>query len=223
MYTALDILQHIPGPHTGQPVLFSRAAEPSAALIAVHGRGGDAESMHHWATSVAPNACILTPQAAQNSWYPQRFLVPQYENQPSLDSALAMLDAVVSYCECEGFSKESLVLAGFSQGACMIAEYAKRNPARYRGIALMSGGLIGSDEEVATVSQIGRVEALASAPVYIGCDEHDPHIPISRVHATAEFFSNQGATVDLHIYQGLGHTIHPDAAAFIHIVASTNN
>ena len=47
-------------------------------------------------------------------------------------------------------------------------------------------------------------------PVFIGCSDVDAHIPLERVHETAETLGRLGAEVDERIYPGVGHTIVED-------------
>lgn len=204
-------IESIEGPHQNASLYTSDTKSPTQALILVHGRGASYESILPLAAGVSPETLVLAPQANNLTWYPERFLVPQADNEPHLSSALACLTTIVDIAKEKNLTEAEIVLAGFSQGACLVGEYVKRNPTRYKGVAILSGGLIGTDEEVA--HNLGG--DLAETPIYIGCDENDPHIPLSRVHATFEYLKSHGALVDEQIYQGLGHTVHPDAFQFL--------
>jgi predicted esterase len=52
--------------------------------------------------------------------------------------------------------------------------------------------------------------SLAGTPVFLGCSDVDPHIPVERVHETEEVFARLGATVDKRIYPGMGHIVNED-------------
>jgi predicted esterase len=69
----------------------------------------------------------------------------------------------------------------------------------------LSGGLIGTDEEIET-----HAGDLAGTPVILGCSDVDFHIPLARVKATTRILSALGAAVDETIYPGMGHGIVPD-------------
>lgn len=205
-------------PNGMQPILLSGNTDtPTQALVLMHGRGGNAQDFLQFAMRLAVPAdtVIVAPQAEGSTWYPQRFIVSQAANQPELDSALNRIDAILRTLK-EQFAIDSqqVTLGGFSQGACLVAEFLKRNPERYRGAAIMSGGLIGNEAEVA----IDVPGSLSGTPLYLGCDEDDLHIPNERVRDTAEYFTRHGAEVSSPLYQGLGHAIHPDAIAFIESV-----
>jgi predicted esterase len=47
-------------------------------------------------------------------------------------------------------------------------------------------------------------------PLFLGCSDLDPHIPLERVHETAEVFRRLGASVDDRIYPRMGHTVNRD-------------
>lgn len=77
----------------------------------------------------------------------------------------------------------------------------------------LSGGLIGSDDGDGTPPNDKRFDyagSLAGTNVFLGCADVDPHIPIERVHTSAEVLHALGADVDERIYPGLGHTINDD-------------
>ena len=49
-----------------------------------------------------------------------------------------------------------------------------------------------------------------NTPVFIGSSDPDPHVPVERVHATAEILKNMHADLTVKIYPGMGHTINKD-------------
>ena len=80
-----------------------------------------------------------------------------------------------------------------------------RNPKRYGGLAVLSGGLIGTDEEL-----IGFGGDLEGTPVFLGCSDPDFHIPKERVNQSADIFRELGADVTARLYPNMGHTINQD-------------
>jgi len=133
-------------PHKGARVYtWGRSLDQAnSAMILLHGRNATApgilelaKSLHH------PDFAYLAPQAAGNTWYPYSFLSPIEENEPWLSSALSVVRGVVSQTEAAGITPERIVLAGFSQGACLVSEFAARNVRRYGGLLVFSGGVIG--------------------------------------------------------------------------------
>jgi predicted esterase len=177
-----------------------------AALVMVHGRGATAADILTFAGELArPGVAVLAPQAAGNTWYPASFLAPLAANEPDLSSALALLDAVVAQVAAAGVPTERTVLLGFSQGACLVLDYAARHARRYGGLVGWSGGLIGPDD-----APRDYAGSLAGTPVFLGCSAADPYIPEARVALTASVLRRLGGAVIERIYPGLGHTVNQD-------------
>jgi predicted esterase len=195
-------------PHENQPILRAGRplAEAQAALILVHGRGATAASILELADYLPhPAMAYLAPQAAGNTWYPYSFLMPMEQNEPHLSSALARLASLLGDVERAGIPAERVVLAGFSQGACLASEFVARHAQRYGGLLVFSGGLIGPPGTPRAYEG-----TLAGTPVFLGCSDVDPHIPLARVNETAEVLARLGAAVDKRIYPRFGHTINQD-------------
>lgn len=195
-------------PHRHQPVLQGGRplAEAEGALILIHGRGATAESILDLAAYIPQLSLVyLAPQAANYTWYPYSFMAPMTDNEPYLTSALNKVGDVVAEVEAAGISRQRIILGGFSQGACLASEYVARNAGQVGGLLAFSGGLIGP---VGTPRDYEG--SLDGAPVFIGCSDVDPHIPLTRVQETADELAKLGARVDLRVYPGLGHTINQD-------------
>jgi predicted esterase len=200
-------------PHRAQRVAEGGAslARAKAAVIMLHGRGASAQDMLALADALAqPDLAYLAPQAAGHSWYPYPFTAPISRNEPWLSSALRALDRLLDRLGDGVFPSERVVLLGFSQGACLALEYAARHGRRYGGVIGLSGGLIGPD---GTPRDYAR--PLAGTPVFLGCSDIDPHIPLARVHESAAVLRRLGGDVTERIYPGMSHTINDDEIRFI--------
>ena len=196
------------GPHQGQDLVTAGTplAEADAAMILVHGRGATARSIVGMGQEVHSEAvALLAPQAARNTWYPNSFLAPVEQNEPGRSSGLQAVGDAVNRAAEAGIDRERVLLLGFSQGACLASEYVARNPRRYGGLVALSGGLIG--ETVDPRSYEGDIEG---TPVFVGCSDVDPHIPLERVRATSETFELLNGDVDERIYEGMGHGVNED-------------
>ncbi|AFG36211.1 alpha/beta hydrolase [Spirochaeta africana] len=206
-------------PH--HPFLTEAAGVPfqkaDGAVILLHGRGGTARDILQIVNYLdgIDNLHVVAPQAAGNAWYPQRFLAPLEQNQPHLDDALSVVDELVQQLLDAGLPRTSLFLGGFSQGACLAAEYLSRNPQQLGGVFCLAGGLIGPPGT--TWSSPGSA---AGTPVYLGCAELDPHIPIERVHETVNRLQQIGCKTELHTFTGSEHRI---TEAELHAVESMLN
>jgi predicted esterase len=200
------------GPHAGQPVATAGKplGESHAAMIMVHGRNaGSHDILGLWRVLDRPDFTYLAPAAAGNTWYPYSFMAERQANEPGLSSGLAVLRGLVDDVLGAGVRPEHVILLGFSQGACLTGELAVRNAARYGGVILYSGGLIGPPGTVWDYPG-----SFDGTPVFLGCSDIDPHIPVSRVHETATVFQRMDATVTERIYPGMGHLVNDDEIAF---------
>lgn len=199
------------GPHRADSIVTAGAPleKAKAALILVHGRGATAESMLPLAKLLGRSdiAC-LAPEATGNTWYPYSFLSPIEANEPHLSSALSVLAALVAKLGEEGFPPERVAFLGFSQGACLSTEFAARNARKYGCVIGLSGGLIGPPG-----TPRDYAGSLNGTPVFLGCSDIDPHIPVERVKETGTVLSKLGAAVDMRIYPGMGHTVNDDEIA----------
>lgn len=197
------------GPHHEQPVLAEGAplGEGQVVVVLLHGRGAAAESMLDLGRAVGDgDVTLLAPAADGQTWYPNRFLAPLASNEPWLSSALDAVGDVVAQSGERGVQAGHIVLAGFSQGACLALEYAVRHPARWGGVAGLSGGLIGPPG-TSWPAEPGR---LTDVPVLLGCSDVDGHIPVERVRESARVFRAMDANVTEAIYPGMGHTVNAD-------------
>jgi predicted esterase len=200
--------------HQGQPILAAGAPlqEARAAMIMLHGRGATAESILSLANEFdVEGVAYFAPQAANGTWYPYRFLEPIERNEPWLSSALQVIADLIEHVIASGVPAERLVLLGFSQGACLALEYAARHAQRYGGIVGLSGGLIGP--EVQPQRYAGSFDG---TPIFLGCSDIDPHIPLYRVQATTRMLRRPGGQVAERIYPHLDHTINQDEIDFVH-------
>lgn len=201
------------GPH--QDLTIATGGTPleqaNIAMLMLHGRGATAQSMIALAGEFAePQVAYRALQANGRTWYPQSFMAPIEQNEPNLSSALAALDREIDRLESVGMAPDRTLLLGFSQGACLALEYAARNPRRYAGIIGFSGGLIGPED-----TDFDYDGSLGRTPVFLGCSDQDPHIPLERVQETAAVLKEMGGSVTSRIYEGMGHTVNDDEIKFV--------
>ena len=178
----------------------------SKVLIMLHGRGGSAEDILSLATYLnVKDYALLAPQATNNTWYPYSFLSPPSQNEPWLSSALQILKEIVADIVSKGVPTENIYFAGFSQGACLTLEFVTRNATKYGGVVAFTGGLIG--DKIYNENYKGDFQ---NTPVFIGTSNPDPHVPVERVHDTANILKDMNASVTEKVYNNMGHTINQD-------------
>ncbi|ELZ88663.1 alpha/beta hydrolase [Haloferax sulfurifontis] len=216
-------------PHEGQEIATAGAPPQvaDAAVVVLHGRGSKAR---HALTLVDEflhrGVMYLAPQAAGSSWYPAPAAGPIDRNEPWLSSALGRVSAALDIAADAGIPPERVVCFGFSQGACLAAEFAVRNPRRYGGLVALSGSLLGpdigsrirggdgdrDDDRDSDHDRDGYVgdADLDGTPVFFGSGRDDPRVDPDRVEASARAFSALGADATSRLYEGLGHAINDD-------------
>ncbi len=184
--------------------------DATTAVVLLHGRGASARGILAMtddlaANRAAGNIAYLAPQAARRSWYPASFLAPLEENEPALSSALNRVQESLDAIEEAGVPIDRTLLLGFSQGGCLVTEFARRFPRRYGGVIGLSGALIGPEGTVDPEAVEGS-RPLDGTPVFLGCSDQDPYIPLDRVEETADLLGALGGDVTKRIYEGMGHT-----------------
>ena len=165
-----------------QPVVHRGCDLGSASCVAImmHGRDRDTDDILQIADRLdLDHIAYLAPAAHENSWYPGKFA--------------------------RGFHYPQIVLAGFSQGACVVSEYSIRHARRYGGIIIFTGGFTGPEG-----TRWDSGGDFKGTPVFLGCSDIDEWIPERRVHETADVMKKMGADVEIKIYKGMEHIINDD-------------
>lgn len=207
-------------PHFGNPIVAAGAALGTAktVMILVHGRNAaPANILDLFARFERPKVAALAPGATGGTWYPYSFLSPREQNEPGISSALFVLESLVTDLLRRGYAARDIVLLGFSQGACLSAEFAFRHPRTYGGVMVLSGGLIGPPGTQWNESP----GVLDGVPVFLGCSDVDAHIPKERVLESEAVFSRMGAAVTRRLYPGMGHLVNDDEITFVRGVLDT--
>jgi phospholipase/carboxylesterase len=194
----LDPHAKMPVAHAGHDLKAARCA-----VILLHGRGSSAEDILGLAeTFYDERIAFLAPQATNQTWYPYSFLAPIEQNEPWLSSAIAKVKSLIEVCVTAGIRRSSIVVCGFSQGACLATESIARHPAHYGALIAFTGGLVGpSDLELQHDGSLAGTRALFSS------GDPDPHVPWSRVEASARELERMGARAELIRHTGRPHTI----------------
>jgi phospholipase/carboxylesterase len=201
-------------PHGGNPVAHAGAPleTAKAAMILVHGRNAAPANILSMLPRIdRPQFACLAPAASGGTWYPQSFMSPREQNEPGISSALLVLEQIVSDLLTRGIPSHKIVLLGFSQGACLSAEFALRHPRRYGGVMVLSGGLIGPPGT--TWDDVAG--AFDGTPVFLGCSDVDAHSPVERVLDSEVVFRRLGATVTRRLYSGMGHLVNDDEISVV--------
>ncbi len=199
--------------HEGQPIL--RVGVPlndaKAVMLMIHGRGATPQSILSLADEfTTADFAYLAPQAADSSWWPQRFIAPVAANQPYFSSALATIDSVVKQIKAAGIPSQKLILLGFSQGAVLALEYSARYTQRFGRVVGLNDGLFGP-----ALDRDNYKPEFAGTPVFLGCSDVDFHIPKARVEESSVMLRELGAAVTMRLYPNMGHTVNANEIEFV--------
>ena len=192
-------------PHLLTPVVQAGAPLDPAnpVIVALHGRTQDPAFILgvverlNW-----PTASVVAPAAADNTWYPLGFMQPIDANEPYLSYALERVETLLADLAQRGIPAERTVLLGFSQGACLAAEYAIRHSQRYGGLIIFTGGAVGPEG-----TQWPVTGDFAGTPAVLTCGDADAWVPAARVSATTRLFADRGATTTEKIFPGRDHIV----------------
>ena len=203
-----------PSPLSALPVARAGPSPRSAgvATVLLHGRGRTPMEMLALAERLSlPGMPFLALTAAGGTWYPESFLAARERNEPHLGWALDRVEAVVRGLEGEGVPRERIALVGFSQGACLAAEYVFRRPGRWGALVALTGGLIGPAGTSWTSDA-----SLGGTPVLLTGSDVDEWVPLARVKETADVFRAMGAEVRLRACPGRSHLVSDDEVRAAH-------
>ncbi|GAB3414565.1 dienelactone hydrolase family protein [Haloparvum alkalitolerans] len=192
-------------PHGEEPLLTAGAPAAAAevAVVLLHGRGATAQGIINlFDPAYRHGVAFLAPAAERSRWYPAAFDAPRAANEPHLTSAVGRVRDAVETAAVAGVPPERTVVVGFSQGACVAAEFAARDPREYGGVFVLAGALPGSSAEERRVDG-----SLSGTPTFLGCSDDDPHVPVDRVRETAATFEAAGAAVTVDVAAGEGHAV----------------
>ena len=181
-------------------------AHARLTTVLVHGRDQDDAVTRDLAERLdLSDIAHVLPVATGRSWYPGRYFDPLATLEPHLGSALRALERAITTT---GAPDEQLVLAGFSQGACLVAEFlARQGPRRFHAVAILTGSLLGTPEER------GQPRIAPGLPMVFASSRHDEWISLEDALDTANRFRHAGATVSFTELEERVHHISDQAVA----------
>jgi phospholipase/carboxylesterase len=178
-------------PHLGTPISAWGPKDAPFAVLGLHGRGQSPDVIADLRAATGDRIFRWTaPAAADRSWYPFRFMEQPAPQDPWLRWSLDAVDAHLDALSREGFTADRVVLVGFSQGACVLAQHALERPRRYAGLALLTGGYIG----VPGIDPGFRGD-FDGTPTLLATREADAWVPLSRVRETETHLRHLGAEI----------------------------
>lgn len=192
--------------------ILMRGVSPDRAgviCILVHGRGQTPEEMEAGiiARLSAPDVAFALPRATGKSWYSAKAVDPQTDaTRAELGQSRADLDRALSDMRSHG---RPVVVAGFSQGACLAIEQAFGTGPSPDAVVALTGcrvGVTGDDRPAALTPGL---------PVYLTGSDADPWIPAPAFAAAAGELALAGARLRADAFPGRPHEVSaPEIAMF---------
>jgi phospholipase/carboxylesterase len=163
--------------------------------VLVHGRGQTPADM----TGIVPDlpgVRFVLPKSDGPGWYAARAVDPLTEvTRGELAESLAQLTALIAA------QQGPVVLAGFSQGACLAAEYLLSGAALPVAACLFTGCRVGLPGDVLAQAK------LSGLPVYLTGGDADPWIPLDAFHRLHIDLTGAGARVRTDLFPGRPHEV----------------
>ncbi|MCX7287113.1 MAG: hypothetical protein NTW20_06020 [Rhodobacterales bacterium] len=177
--------------------------EARVLCIFVHGRGQTPEEMEVAVIRrlSAPDAAFALPRAIGKSWYSARAIDPLEDTtRAELAVSLAGLAGTIADLR-DKAPGTPLVLAGFSQGACLALEHAFAGRAKPDAVIAFTGCRVGlaGDDRPADLSP--------GLPVYLSAGSDDPWIPLSAFAEAAVDLGNAGAALRCDVFPSRPHEV----------------
>ena len=169
--------------------------------VFVHGRGQSPEDMvEHVIRHLPDEAAFVLPRAEGRSWYAARAIDPLTDaTRAELAAARAQVEGLLA--ELRAASGAPVVLAGFSQGACLSLEVACAGQGGAEAIVAFTGCRVGRPEDA-------RPAALPRGlPVYLSGGDDDPWIPVAAFAEAVADLGRQGAALRADVFPGRAHEV----------------
>ncbi len=175
----------------------------AAVCVFLHGRGQTPELMvdHVVRRSDLPHVLFLLPAAEAGQWYEARAvdaLTPRTLGQ--IEASLAIVDEAIARARDLAGSRPVL-LAGFSQGACLAIEYAMRRGKAVDAIAAFTGCRVGLEEDERPT------RGSAGIPVLMSNAPDDAWVPLDPFMEACATFARCGAELTVEVVPGRGHEV----------------
>ena len=187
---------------------------PSVVLVLVHGRGQSPEEMqsHVLARLDLSGVAVVLPRAPGGVWYAARAVDPL---TPATVAALGAARAQLAYDIAGARAAHPglpLVLAGFSQGACLSLEHAFAGGDAGVALVAFTGCRVGTPTD-------DRPRKLPPGlPVYLTGSEADPWIPVEAFADAAWDLGRSGARLRADLFPGRAHEVSDPEIALLQSV-----
>ena len=182
---------------TLETIEIETGAQPSAAVIWLHGLGADGHDFEPLVPElglpakpalrfVFPHAPVrpvsLNNGMRMRAWYDILQLGGGPEDETGIRASEALVKDLVARETERGVKAEKIVLAGFSQGGAIALQAALRYRQRLAGVLALSTYL-----PIAATLEKERSEANREVPIFMAHGQYDDLIPLDRAEASRDF------------------------------------
>jgi phospholipase/carboxylesterase len=180
---------------------YEEGTPGAAALLLLHGTGGDEHDLLPLGREVAPGAGLLAPrgQVLENGMprFFRRLAMGVFDEKDLIERTHELADFVAAAAAQYGFPAGSVMALGFSNGANIAAAMLLLRPEALAGAVLLRP-MVPLEPEVAP--------DLAGREVLIVAGRMDPTVPPGQSEQLATMLRAAGAAVSLHWSQA-GHNL----------------
>jgi predicted esterase len=182
--------------------LFRPPAEPGApTLLLLHGTGGNEHDLLPIAAKLSPAAGVLSPRGNVLERGMPRFFRRLAEGVFDIEDLRRRTDELADFVETAahqyGFSPQSVVAVGFSNGANIAASLLLLRPSVLAG-AILLRAMVPLEPDVPAV--------LPGTPVLLSNGRRDPIVPAAQAERLAALLREAGADVTI-TWQPAGHEL----------------
>ena len=175
-------------------------ATARATCVFLHGRGQSSQDFAGLAEGLARRGvAVVLPLAKGASWYDARAV--EALSGPTRAQLAASLDVVEGIVDSVRVPGRPLVLAGFSQGACVALEVAFRGRVRPDALVAFTGCRVGVAGDVRPLSP------LHGMPVILTGADADPWIPVAAFAEAVADLGRAGARLRAEVFPGRPHEV----------------
>ncbi|MFA9273612.1 MAG: alpha/beta hydrolase [Candidatus Aquirickettsiella gammari] len=204
-----------------ETVEIESGAQPTAAVIWMHGLGADANDFVPIVKELdlrnCPTIRFVFPNAPQipvtlnggyimRAWYDIAAAgtdINKREDEAGLRLSQQQIEALIARENARGIPTDKIILAGFSQGCAMSLQTGLRHTQKLAGIMGLSGYVPLADKLAAE-----RHAANQDTSIFLVHGTVDPVIPIQRAQQSRDLLVSLGYPVEWHDYW-MQHSVSP--------------
>jgi len=190
------------------PLLLGTSPEEALVhCVFIHGRTQSPEDMQEQVISKLKSTAgvaFVLPRARGNSWYAARATdALTRDTRHQLEQSVAHIRNLVADLGHDRHHAKPLVLAGFSQGACLALEYSMRHGPWSGAMANLTGCRVGTPACDRPFADLDRL------PVYLTGSDKDPWIPVDAFAGAASELARARARLHCDVIPDRAHEVSP--------------